>query len=63
MIKKNNTDDVIDEIHETRRANAEKFGNNVSAIAEDARKRQAASGRKVWQPENLADEASDSADS
>jgi hypothetical protein len=38
-------DEIVDQIHETRRRNAEKFGFDLAAIAEDARKRQAASGR------------------
>jgi hypothetical protein len=49
MIQKTtNRDPVIDEIHRTRRQMAEKFGGDIAAILEDARKRQAASGRAVW---------------
>ena len=40
---------IIDEIHRTRERMAEKFGGDIAAIVEDARKRQAASGRPVWQ--------------
>jgi hypothetical protein len=41
-------DPIIEEIHETRRRIAEKFNYDIAAIAEDARKRQEASGRPVW---------------
>ncbi len=47
--KKNSRDTIIDEIHRTRRQMADKFGGDIAAILEDARKRQAASGRAVWQ--------------
>ena len=47
--KKNSIDETIDEIHRTREQMADKFGGNIDAILEDARKRQAASGRLVWQ--------------
>ena len=47
--KKNNRDTTIDEIHRIRQQMADKFGGNIAAILEDARKRQAASGRSVWQ--------------
>jgi hypothetical protein len=50
MIHKNNErDTTIDEIHRTRELMADKFGGDIAAILEDARKRQAASGRPVWQ--------------
>jgi hypothetical protein len=49
MIPTSDSDPIIDEIHRTRRQMAEKFGGNIAAILEDARKRQAASGRAVWQ--------------
>ncbi len=42
------TDPVIEEIHQTRRAIAAKFGGDVTAIMDDARQRQAAEGRAVW---------------
>jgi len=41
-------DPIIEEIHETRRKIAEKFGSDIRAIADDARKRQAASGHPIW---------------
>lgn len=40
------TDPIIEEIHQTRDKIAARFNNDLEAIAEDARKRQAASGRK-----------------
>lgn len=46
--KKNNGDPIIAEIHRTREQMAGKFGGDIAAILEDARKRQAASGRAVW---------------
>lgn len=42
------TDTIIDEIHCTRRQIAEKFGHDLAAILEDARKRQADSDRPEW---------------
>lgn len=42
-------DAIVDEIHLTRRRIAEKFGGDITAILDDARKRQEASGRPVWQ--------------
>jgi len=46
--KKNSRDTTIEEIHQTRERMADKFGGDITAILEDARKRQAASGRAVW---------------
>ena len=43
-----NRDTIIDEIHRTRQRMAEKLGGDIAAILEDARKRQADSGRTVW---------------
>jgi hypothetical protein len=43
-------DATIEDIHQTRRRIAEKFGGDLEAILEDARMRQAASGREVWRP-------------
>ncbi len=42
-------DPTIDDIHRTRQRIAEKFGGDIDAILEDARKRQENSGRPVWQ--------------
>ena len=44
------TDSVIAEIHRTRREIFERFNGDVAAIAEDSARRQASSGRPVWQP-------------
>jgi len=48
MIPTHNTDPIVEEIHQTRRQMAERFGGDVGAILGDARKRQAAAGRPVW---------------
>jgi len=52
MIRKSQvtTDPILDEIHRTRREMSERFDGNFDAMLEDARRRQAASGRPVWQP-------------
>ena len=44
-----NRDTIIDEIHRIRERMAEKHGGDIAAILEDARKRQEASGRAIWQ--------------
>ena len=50
MINKTQSHDpVLAEIHRTREQIAEKFGGDITAILDDARQRQAASGRTVWQ--------------
>jgi hypothetical protein len=49
MIQTHNTDTIIEEIHQTRQRMAEEFGGQIAAILDDARRRQAASGRPVWQ--------------
>lgn len=49
MTQTNDGDTIIDEIHRTRQQIADKFDGDISAILDDARKRQAASGRPVWQ--------------
>lgn len=41
---------VVAEIHRIRREISDRFAGNLAAIAEDAARRQAASGRPVWQP-------------
>jgi hypothetical protein len=46
--KKHNSDTTVADIHRTRQQMADKFGGDIVAILEDARKRQAASGRPVW---------------
>jgi hypothetical protein len=40
-------DPIVEQIHKTREAIARRFGNDLHAICEDARQRQAASGRKT----------------
>jgi hypothetical protein len=40
----------IDEIHRIRREIADRFGGDLAAIAEDAARRLAASGRPIWRP-------------
>ena len=42
-------DSTIADIHRTRERIAEKFGGDIAAILEDARRRQEAEGRPVWQ--------------
>ena len=46
MIQKNET--PIDEIHRIRREISDRFGGDIAAIAADAARRQALSGRPVW---------------
>ncbi len=56
MIQKQTmTDPVLDEIHRTRREISERFGGDFHEILDDARKRQAASGRPVWAPGSAND--------
>jgi len=43
-------DPIIDEIRRARRENAARFGYNIDAIAEDARKRERKSGHRVILP-------------
>jgi hypothetical protein len=50
MIQKLTTDPIIDEIHRTRREISDRFGGDFVAMLDDARRRQEASGRPVWQP-------------
>jgi hypothetical protein len=50
MIKKTTTDPIIDEIHRTRREMSDRFGGDFCAMLDDARQRQLASGRPIWQP-------------
>lgn len=42
-----NEDPIVDEIRKYRQENAAKFGYNVRAIAEDARKREKSGRRRV----------------
>jgi hypothetical protein len=50
MIQKSKTDTIIAEIHRTRRQISERFDGDIDAIAEDAARRLAESGRPIWQP-------------
>lgn len=49
MIHKPEPETPIEEIHRIRREISTRFGGNIAAIAEDAARRQLASGRPVWQ--------------
>jgi hypothetical protein len=42
-------DTIVEEIHRIREQISDKFGGDIAAISEDARRRQAASGRPIWQ--------------
>ena len=54
--KSNKRDTTIEEIHRTRERMADKFAGDIAAILDDARKRQAASGRAVWRgPSSLVE--------
>jgi hypothetical protein len=57
MTQTHNTDPIIDEIHRTRREIFDKFGGDMAAILDDARKRQAASGRPVWRGKSSNNES------
>ncbi len=50
MTQKPMIDPVLEEIHRARREMSDRFGGDFAAMLEDARRRQAASGRPVWQP-------------
>ncbi len=45
------TESILDEIHCTRRGISERFHGDIAAIAEDAVRRQAASGRPLRKPQ------------
>jgi len=49
MTAKPKTESEIEEIHRTRREISHRFGGDIVAIANDAARRLAASGRPVWQ--------------
>lgn len=53
--KRTTTDPILDEIHRTRREICERFGGDLHAILDDARKRQAASEHPVWSPASTND--------
>jgi hypothetical protein len=50
MIRKLKTESEIEEIHRIRREISDRFAGDIVAIANDAARRLAASGRPVWQP-------------
>ena len=50
MVQNSKTESPIEEIHRIRREISDRFCADIAAIAEDASRRQAASGRPVWQP-------------
>ena len=43
-------DPIVEEIHQARRDYADKFTGDFKLMLDDARRRQEASGRPVWQP-------------
>lgn len=45
-------DPIIDEIHRTRREMSDRFGGDYLAMLDDAKRRQKASGRLIWQPKH-----------
>lgn len=51
MTQKPTPDKTIDDIHRIRREISERFNGDLTAIAEDAARRQAASDRPLWQPD------------
>ena len=53
MGTKSKTDTVIAEIHRTRREISDRFGGDIDAIAEDAARRLAESGRPLWRPKTM----------
>jgi len=57
--KQTNHDTIIDEIHRVRAQISDKFNGDISAIVADARKRQEAEGRPVWQGPGKTTEKSD----
>ena len=61
MIRKLKTESETEEIHRIRREISDRFAGDIVAIANDAARRLAASGRPVWQPKttNQAMHASD----
>ena len=48
-------DDVVGSIHRGRRALSERFGDDMAAICEDARRRAEASGRRIIRRGELID--------
>lgn len=50
MLQNPMSDTIIDEIHRTRREMSDKFHGDFRLMLEDARRRQAESGRPIWRP-------------
>ena len=50
MIHKPESDSVVEEIHRVRHEIADRFDDDISAIAADADARAATSGRPIWKP-------------
>ena len=50
MIQEPKTESPVDEIHRIRREISDRFGGDISAIADDAAQRLASSGRPIWHP-------------
>lgn len=50
MTQKPKAESPVDEIHRVRREISDRFGGDISAIADDAAQRLASSGRPIWQP-------------
>jgi hypothetical protein len=57
--QKSTTDSVIEEIHRMRREISARFNGDIAAIADDAARRQATSGRPMWQPQHDEDRVAD----
>ena len=56
MIQKSKLETPIEEIHRTRREISDRFGGDIAAIAADAAKRAAESGRPIWKPKSTNQE-------
>lgn len=52
---------VIDELHRVRREISDRFHGDIEAIARDAARRLAESGRPVWRGRNPENQSADSA--
>jgi hypothetical protein len=52
-------DPLIEEIHEVRRAIAERFDFDVHRISEDAKRRQQLEGRPQWKPAAAVEQSND----
>jgi hypothetical protein len=50
MIHQPKPESIIEELHRIRREISDRFGGDISAIAEDAAERLVKSGRPMWKP-------------